>query len=357
MTSSAFSEWFNADYPIIQAPMAGVTTPKLAAAVCEAGAIGALGLGAMNADTARKHVEELHSMTAKPFILNVFCHADKASDDETERNWITTLSNEFERFGKKPPEELTTPYTPYQDDPAMQRLMLELQPAALTFHFGLPGDDHIEDLKKAGIRLGATATNAEEVRLIEKKRLDFVIAQGWGAGGHRGVFDASAVDEKMPTDAVLSVCLEETDLPVIAAGGIMTGSDIATFLGMGASACQLGTAFVACPESSTAPVHRRWLADPDRETVMTRAISGRPARGFVNRLTAIGDKIGEPAIPAYPRAYSIGKALHASAATHDSDAYGAFWAGTGHVRSRPLPAGELVATLVREYEAALERGV
>lgn len=344
--------WLDAACPIIQAPMAGISTPQLAAAVCNAGAVGSLGLGAMDGKAAREAIGSLRSMTDRPFILNVFCHRDEPSGNDVERRWLARLEQEFARFGADAPEHLATPYTPYQDDPDMQALMLDAQPAALTFHFGLPDGEHIAALREAGICLGATATNASEARIIAEAGIDFIVAQGWQAGGHRGVFDPSAGDDRLPTEELLAVCLSGTALPVIAAGGIMNGEDIAGMLERGAAACQLGTAFVACPESSASPAQRRWLAAPGRETVMTRAISGRPARGFANRLTKIGKEAGDSAIPAYPRAYSVGKALHGVASANDSDDYGAFWAGTGHGESRAEPAAELVETLVREWRKA-----
>ncbi|OXT00655.1 hypothetical protein B7H23_11195 [Notoacmeibacter marinus] len=356
MHDDSFSSLLEGRQPIIQAPMAGISTPDLAAAVCNAGAIGSLGLGAMNAGTAANAIRDLRSLTAEPFILNVFCHREEPSDENVEQEWLARLKDEFARFDAPAPAHLTTPYTPYQDDLEMQTLMLHTRPAALTFHFGLPDQNHIAALKEAGIGLGATATNADEARFIEKAGLDFIVAQGWQAGGHRGVFDPSANDEKLPTDRLLAACLSASELPVVAAGGIMNGADIFRFLSAGASACQLGTAFVGCLESSASAAQREWLADPDRETVMTRAISGRPARGFANRLTEIGEKAGVSAIPAYPRAYSVGKALHGVASAHDCHDYGAFWAGTGHAKSHSIPAARLVETLVAEWRAAMKSG-
>ncbi|MCP1200431.1 nitronate monooxygenase family protein [Notoacmeibacter sp. MSK16QG-6] len=344
--------WLEARHPIIQAPMAGISTPELAGAVCNAGAVGSLGLGAMNAEAAEETIGNLRSRTEQPFILNVFCHSNEPSDLEVEREWLAKLDAEFVRFGAAAPESLTTPYTPYQDDLDMQALMLREKPAALTFHFGLPDRNHIAALRKAEISLGATATNVTEAQIIEKAGLDFIVAQGWEAGGHRGMFNPAAKDEQLPANRLLDACLSVTKLPVIAAGGLMTGTGIARAIGRGARACQLGTAFTGCPESAASQAQRLWLADKNRQTVMTRAISGRPARGFANRLTDIGEEAGDRAIPAYPRTYSAGKALHSIASAQDCHDYGAFWAGTGHAKSRPMPAADLVTNLVREWKEA-----
>ena len=173
-----------------------------------------------------------------------------------------------------------------------------------------------------------------------------MVAQGYEAGGHRGVFDPDADDDRLGTMALTRLLVRALDDPVIAAGGIMDGAGIAAALRLGAAAAQLGTAFVGCPESSADAGYRRALeSDAAHHTVMTRAISGRPARCLANRFTALGAGISPQAIPAYPIAYDAGKALHAAAKATGESGFGAQWAGQGAPLARALPAAELVAAL------------
>ena len=181
-----------------------------------------------------------------------------------------------------------------------------------------------------------------------------MVAQGYEAGGHRGVFDPDLPDDRLGTLALTRLFVTRLDLPVIAAGGIMDGAGIAACLTLGASAAQLGTAFIACPESSADAGFRAALLGPGAlHTVMTSAISGRPARCLANRFTALGDAVDVRTIPDYPIAYDAGKALHAAAKAAGEFGYGAQWAGQGAPLSRSLPAATLVAELRSEMEQAL----
>jgi nitronate monooxygenase len=219
----------------------------------------------------------------------------------------------------------------------------------VSLHFGLPSAERIRALRDAGIVLLATATNVAEGRAIAKAGVHAVVAQGYEAGGHRGVFDPDAEDDCLGTLALTRVLVRELDVPVVAAGGIMDGAGIAAVLRLGASAAQLGTVFISCVESSADAGYREALAgDAANHTVMTRAISGRPARCLRNRFTALGTGVSPGQIPAYPIAYDAGKALNAAAKTAHEAGYGAQWAGQGAPLARKLPAAELVAALARE---------
>ncbi len=221
----------------------------------------------------------------------------------------------------------------------------------------MPARDRIKALRAAGIVLLATATNLEEGKVLAAAGIDAVVAQGYEAGGHRGVFDSDGADDRLGTVALTRLLVSKLDLPVIAAGGIMDGAGIAATLMLGAVAAQLGTAFVACPESSADAGYRAALLGPTAEhTVMTRAISGRPARCLANRFTALGEGAPRGAIPEYPIAYDAGKALHAAAKAGGEFGYGAQWAGQGAPLARALPAAELVACLRRELELARSDG-
>lgn len=340
--------------PIIQAPMAGVSTPALAAAVTNAGGLGSLGVGATDAEGARKVIRETRALTSGPFNINLFCHAPAVTDPARERAWLDYLAPRFAEFGATPPATLREIYRSFIADDAMQQMLLEERPAVVSFHFGLPDAGKIRALKDAGIVLLATATSLDEAHAIEAAGIDAIVAQGIEAGGHRGVFDPSARDEGLGTFALVRLLASQTGLPVIAAGGIMDGAGIAAALALGAQAAQLGTAFIACPETSADGPYREALAQPrKRPTTLTQAISGRNARGFVNRLTELGAAAGAPATPGYPATYDAGKALHAAAKARGSAEFAAQWAGQAVPLARALPAAELFAALKAELADSL----
>ncbi len=226
----------------------------------------------------------------------------------------------------------------------------------MSFHFGVPPAERIGALREAGIVLLASATNVAEGRAAEKAGVHAVVAQGFEAGGHRGVFDPDAEDDYLGTMALTRLLACQLDVPVIAAGGIMDGAGIAASLRLGASAAQLGTAFIACPESEADAGYRKALAsDAASHTVMTRAISGRPARCLQNRFTALGADISSSRVPSYPIAYDAGKALNAAAKAARETGYGAHWAGQGAPLARKLPATELVAALAAELTESIAK--
>lgn len=337
--------------PIIQAPMAGVSTPALAAAVSNAGALGSIGIGATNAVGARAMIEQVFKATNKPFNVNLFCHAPAAADPTVEAAWIEYLRPEFERFDAEPPARLSEIYTSFVADEAIFEMLLETRPAIVSFHFGLPPTERIAALKQAGSILIASATSLAEARRVADAGVDAIVAQGVEAGGHRGVFDGTGADEKLSTFTLVRLLARHLDRPIIAAGGIMDGAGIAAMMTLGACGAQLGTAFVACPESSADASYRAALLSQP-ETRLTAAISGRPARGIVNRFMTLDAERGEVRIPSYPIAYDAGKALNAAAKAKGETGYGAQWAGQGVGLARALPAADLIAALKSELAEA-----
>ncbi len=339
------------EIPILQAPMAGVATPAMAAAVSNAGGLGGLGLGASTPEAAHRVILETQALTSRPFNVNLFCHAPAVRDSARERRWIERARPLFESFDATPPETLKEIYASFQTSDAMLEVLLATRPAVVSFHFGLPRPAQIEALRQAGCRLIATATSLAEARQIAASGLDAIVAQGWAAGGHRGVFDPSAPDERQSTQALTREIVGEIALPVIAAGGLMDGADVQQALTWGAAAAQLGTAFIGCPESAADEAYRARLASR-ADTVMTRAISGRPARCLVNRFTAWAEDAALGDIAPYPCAYDLGKALNAAARARGESGFGAQWAGTGAARATHLPAGALLGTLEAQRQAA-----
>jgi len=339
--------------PIIQAPMAGTSTPASAAAVTNAGALGSISVGAVNASKAGEMIAALKALTQGPFNVNVFTHQPAKADPVRERGWTEALRPVFAAYGAEPPATLSEIYTSFNVDAAMLETLLAARPAVVSFHFGLPPERVIRRLKTEGIVLLASATNLDEGRAVERAGIDAVVAQGWEAGGHRGVFDPAAPDPQLGTMALTRLLVRELSIPVIAAGGIMDGAGIAAALDLGAVAAQMGTAFIASPESGADACHRAALLGPGAAaTEMTALISGRLARSLPNRFTALKDQFKGAALPDYPIAYDAGKALAAAARAKGEGGFGAQWAGQGAPLARALPAAELIATLAAELEAA-----
>ncbi|HEX3918903.1 MAG TPA: nitronate monooxygenase [Caulobacteraceae bacterium] len=336
--------------PIIQAPMAGTSTPAMAAAVTNAGALGSIGVAAAGVAGARAMIESLRGQTDGPFNVNVFCHRPATADPAREARWLAALKPVFARFGAEPPARISEIYTSFLVDPGMLELLVEARPAVVSFHFGLPPAPTIARLKAAGIALFSSATNLAEAEAAVAAGCDAVVAQGWEAGGHRGVFDPAAPDSQLGVLALTRLLVQRQPLAVIAAGGIMDGAAIAAALAAGAAAAQLGTAFVGCPESGADAYYREALLGPGAAaTEMTTLISGRPARCLPNAFTALKDTAlaGVP-LPDYPIVYDAGKALAAAARARGDGGFGAQWAGQGAPLARVMGAAELVRVLAEE---------
>jgi nitronate monooxygenase len=338
--------------PIIQAPMAGVSTPAMAAAAANAGALGSLGVGATNPAGAEKMIRAARELTQRALNINVFCHKPAIANGVVEAAWIERLRPHFARVDGTPPAKLEEIYQSFINDDAMLELFIRTRPEVVSFHFGLPAE-RLQALHKAGIVLVASVTSLEEANMVVSAGVDAVIAQGYEAGGHRGEFDPCARDDRLGTFALTRALVRKLNVPVIAAGGIMDGAGIAAALRLGAAAAQLGTAFVACPESSADEGYRAALkSDAAFHTVMTAAISGRPARCLANQFTKLGESVLLAEIPAYPIAYDAGKALHAAAKAKSEFGYGAQWAGQGAPLARSLPTADLIKELAAELAVA-----
>lgn len=347
--SALFLQRLGLRYPIIQAPMAVVSTPELVAAVSEAGGLGSLALGASSVEQARKMIAATQALTDKAFNVNVFCHLTPTRNPEVEQAWVDYLSPKFSEFDVNPPKQLSEIYQSFLDNPEMLALFLEMKPAVVSFHFNVPAKQVVEQLKAQGIYTMGTATNLQEAQLIEQAGIDAIVAQGIEAGGHRGMFDVDATDEQLTTYDLVQLLSQHIDLPIIATGGIMDGQDILTALEKGAAAAQLGTAFILCPESAASDAYRQKLKSQEAaNTTLTAAISGRPARGIVNQFIRAGQQENSPQVPDYPIAYDVGKQLNAAASQSGNDGFAAHWAGQNAPKAREMPAKELMKILVEE---------
>ncbi|WP_375428392.1 NAD(P)H-dependent flavin oxidoreductase [uncultured Sphingomonas sp.] len=334
--------------PIVRAPMVGVSTPELAAAVSNAGGLGSIAVGATDAAGARAMIGATRARTDRAFNVNLFVHATAEADLARERAWLAALRPLFERFRAEPPAGLRTIYKSLAHDDEMLAMLVETAPPVVSFHFGLPDADRIAALRRAGCVLLATATSPAEARAVEAAGVDIVVVQGWEAGGHRGVFDPRAPDDRLGAMALTRLLVVNSALPVIAAGGIMDGAGVRAVLALGAVAAQLGTAFIACPESGADEAYRAALRGSGASrTVMTSVISGRPARCLANRFTD-WEASAPGKAPDYPIAYDAGKALDAAAKAAGEHGFGAQWAGQGAPLIRAMPAADLVVLLWHE---------
>jgi len=347
---NALLDLLDIEFPVVQAPMAGVSTPEMAAAVINAGGLGSLGVGASDAAGARSMIRAVRQLARGSLNINVFCHQPPRRDAALEAAWIERLRPEFVRLGLVPPGKLQQIYNSFPCDGDMLNVLLEEKPRVVSFHFGLPSAATLRLLVEAGIVLAGCATTLAEALTIQDAGLHAVVAQGYEAGGHRGAFRPDQGDDQLATLPLTRILSAQLDVPVIAAGGIMDGAGIAAALALGASAALLGTAFVACTESQADEGYRVALrSEAAHRTVMTRAISGRLARCLANRFTQLGSAVADDRIPAYPIAYDIAKALHAQAKALGEFGYGAQWAGQG----APMIRGGSTADLVKALTAEL----
>lgn len=338
-------------YPVVQAPMAGgASRPELAAAVSEAGGLGFLAAGYRTAEDMRREIRELRALTGRPFGVNLFLPQPEpvAAPEEIEA-YRERLAPEAERYGTG----LGDTNRPTDDDYAAKLAVLLDDPVPLvSFTFGCPPRSDLAALAAAGTVTVVTVTSAAEARAAADAGADAVCVQGVEAGGHQGTHrDDPSADHAAPGLLTrLTEVREAVRLPVIAAGGIMRGQQIAAVLAAGADAAQLGTAFLVTPESGASPLHKRALTDARfPHTEMTRAFSGRPARGLVNRFLR---EHGPYAPAAYPQVHHLASGLRRAAAASGDPQGMALWAGQGHRLARELPAGQLVEVLSGELEAA-----
>jgi nitronate monooxygenase len=330
--------------PIIQAPMAGgPTTPELVAAVSNAGGLGSVGAAYLTGEQILEAVRRIRQLTTKPFNINLFAGGYDANARVDPAPMLGLLAEIHERLGLPAPVLPALPPDPF---PAQLEAVLEARPLVFSFTFGIPDRESLKRVAQRGIRTVGTATTVEEALFLEEAGVHGVVAQGAEAGGHRGTFAGPSESAMIPTLDLVRGITSASSLPVIASGGLMERDDVAAALALGASAVQIGTAFLACPESGASETYKRAILATGKDTtVVTRAFSGRPARGLANAFTDL--LAGRPdIILPYPLQNALTRAMRTAAAKRGDADYLSLWAGTGVARAQALPAADLVGRLL-----------
>jgi len=351
-TKNRFTERHGLRYPIIQAPMASAATPEMAAAVTRAGAMGSLGVSLQSTDATRAGCKYIRSKTNGTYNINYFVHNETTPDPnkaEMTRQYLAAYYEEL-GLGEVPAAKLMS--FPFNEEHLAA--MLDLKPPVMSFHFGLPQKELFDAVQDAGIFTISSATTVAEAQHLENAGIDAIIAQGFEAGGHRGTFAKPYEDGWIGTMALVPQIVNAVSIPVIAAGGIADGRGIAASLVLGASAVQLGTAFLPCPESAIPDVYREALKNVHGDrTRLTSAFSGRPARGLENRyIREMAGKEGE--FPDFPILNTLTAPLRKASANAGNTDFVSLWAGQAVGLIKGMPADELVETLAAETESAIK---
>src|SRR5712692_2078178 len=340
-------ELLEIELPIIQAPVAGAMDFELAAAAAQAGALGSLPCAMLNADQVREQMAKIRARTNKPINLNFFCHTPPVLNNAREARWRDRLAPYDRELGIDPSTPIpTSNRTAF--DAAMCEVVEEVKPEVVSFHFGLPDNALVKRVKAMGCALLSSATTAAEARWLEEHGVDAVIAQGYEAGGHRGMFLTDNLAAQVGTLALVPQIVDAVKVPVVAAGGITDARAIAAAFALGAAGVQIGTAYLWSPEAKISAPHRAALnGAPSDGTALTNLMTGRPARGIINRVMREIGPISDLA-PEFPLAAGALAPLRAKAEAQGSGDFSPMWAGQAASLGRALPAGELTKKLAAE---------
>ncbi|UOA27867.1 nitronate monooxygenase [Pseudosulfitobacter sp. DSM 107133] len=317
---------FSIDLPIIQAPMAGSSSIDMAVAVNAAGGLGSLACATLDADQLRILLVDAQNRTDKPLNVNFFAHTVAQDDAEHDAAWLDRLSPYYAEFGLDVPKTLSAgPIQPF--DAARCEVVEEFAPSVVSFHFGLPEPELVSRVKAAGCKIISSATTVNEARWLATHGCDAIIAQGFEAGGHRGMFLTESLGSQMGTLSLVPQIADAVDLPVIAAGGIGDARGIVAAFALGASAVQIGTAYLFTDEASISPAYRQSLENAANiDTLVSNVISGRPTRVLANRMVTELGPVAQDA-PAFPRGFSAAGPLKSAAEGHGNRDFSAHYCG------------------------------
>ncbi len=343
--------WTYSPIPIVQAPMAGSQDAELCITVCQAGGLGSIPAAMLTPTTLRDQILQIRAATTAPFNVNFFAHTTPEPDPAADARWRDRLATYYLEHGLEAGPSPGPTRAPF--DAAMCEVVEALKPAIVSFHFGLPAPELLARVKAAGVKVFSSATTVEEARWLDARGVDAVIAQGREAGGHRGMFLSNDPDAQPGLFALLPQVVDAVRVPVIATGGIGDGRGVAAAFALGASAAQIGTAYMRTPQARTTPVHRAALAQArDDATRLTNLFSGRPARGLMNRLMReVGPTSAD--LPAFPLAAVAVAPLRAAAEKQGRGDFSPLWSGEAGALAREEDAGEATRRFWREAQAAM----
>ncbi|WP_308639765.1 NAD(P)H-dependent flavin oxidoreductase [Paenibacillus silvisoli] len=353
MFQSAWTEKLGIRYPILLAPMAGgPSTPELVAAVSNAGGLGSVGAGYLKPDQIRSAIHEIRKLTDRPFGVNLFVPELPDTTDEAAAEMIKHLNTYRTELGLTPIKELPVVAETFAEQ---VQVLLDEQVAVFSFTFGIPSKDILDAMKKKGITVIGTATTVEEAKRLEASGIDAIVAQGSEAGGHRGTFIGQAEDALIGTMALVPQIVDHVSIPVIASGGIMDGRGMAASFALGAAAVQMGTAFLAAPESGAHAVYKeKLLTSPEDSTEVTRSYSGKPARGI--RTAFMDDMRGYTGtIPAYPIQNALTREIRQAAAKANNPELMSLWAGQGLRLATSREAAAIMEQTIGQAEELVKR--
>ena len=340
------------EHPIVQAPMAGAMDWELVAAAAEAGALGSLPCAMLDPNQIREQVGKIRAHTTKPINFNFFCHTPPVLNNEREARWRDALAPYYRELEIDSAAPIPTSNRE-AFNAAFCEVVEEVIPEVVSFHFGLPEPDLVKRVKGAGCLIIASATSAAEARWLESRGVDAVIAQGYEAGGHRGIFLSDDIAAQAGTFALVPQVVDAVKVPVIAAGGITDARGIVAAFALGAAGVQIGTAYLWCPEAKISAPHRAALKSArDDGTAVTNLMTGRPARGIVNRVMREIGPMSDVA-PEFPLAAGALAPLRAKAEAQGSGDFSPMWAGQAAALGRAMPASELTRVLAAETLARL----
>lgn len=342
-----YKELLGVDLPIIQAPMAGVQNSALTLAVSGAGGLGSLPCAMLSVKEIEAELNTISAQTNKPFNLNFFCHTPPQVNVERESRWRQELAPYFREFDIDPGAiPAGAMREPFNDEIA--EAIAPFKPLVVSFHFGLPRPQLLQRVKSWGAKVLSSATTVEEALWLEANGADGIIAQGLEAGGHRGMFLSQDISTQVGTFALLPQIVSKVKLPVIAAGGIATAQGVSTALALGATAVQIGTAYLLCDEANTTNIHRGALKSSDAShTALTNIFSGRPARGIVNRsIEELGPM--NASVPEFPLAATAITAVRKAAEHDGSGDFSPLWCGQNASGCKEISAAALTLELAAE---------
>ena len=344
---------FNLEVPIVQAPMAGASGAAIAAAACQAGALGSLPCAMLSADDMRAEIGAIRQHTNGPINMNFFCHQAAADNPARQAAWKRELAPFYEEHGLDLAAEVSAPdRAPFGEDACT--MVEELRPAVVSFHFGLPEASLLERVRAVGAKVVSSATTVNEARWLAHKGCDAIIAQGFEAGGHRGMFLDDKIATQVGTMALVPQVVDAISVPVIAAGGIADGRGIAAAFALGAAAVQIGTAYLFTPEALITDLHRTALKDDAQDqTALTNIFSGRPARGVMNRGMQMVGPMSEDA-PAFPTAGGALAPLKKAAEAEGKSDFTSLWSGQAAALGQELDAMTLTRQLAEDAQSILK---